>query len=108
MMNHMTPGMDTYFSFWLPAILLVVLLLVVTLAWLIARWLNHQRLPAAHSTSQPQDSYKGYEEGYQAQEQTPDTYKEGEERYPFPVLQDEQSQAQYPQEMPSLHVHPGV
>ena len=106
MMNQMTPGMDTYFSFWLPAILLVVLLLVITLAWLIARWLNHQRLPTAHSTSQPQDSYKKYEEGYQTQ--TPDTYEEGEERYLYPVLQDEQPQAQYPQEMPSLHVHPRV
>ena len=104
MMHQMMPGMDIYFSFWLSVILLVILLIVITLAWLIAHWLkNRQSLATVQSLQQPQDSYKEYAEGYQAQ--TPDTFEEGEERYLYPMLQDEQPKAQYPQAMPPLHLH---
>ena len=50
-------------------------------------------------TPQPRDAYEEYEQGYQPQQQPPETYQEGGQRYAYP--QNEQGQTQY-QEMEQL------
>ena len=50
-------------------------------------------------TPQPRDAYEEYEQGYQPQQQPPETYHEGGQGYAYP--QNEQGQTQY-QEMEQL------
>jgi len=50
-------------------------------------------------TPQPRDAYEEYEQGYQPQQQPPETYQEGGQRYASP--QNEQGQTQH-QEMEQL------
>ena len=46
-------------------------------------------------TPQPRDAYEEYEQGYQPQQQPPETYHEGGQSYASP--QNEQGQMQYPE-----------
>jgi hypothetical protein len=61
----------------------------MSFSWVDAYWTTQY-------TPQPLDSYEEYEQGYQAQQQPPETYQEGDQHYSYP--QSEQGQTQY-QEM---------
>ena len=52
-------------------------------------------------TPQPKDAYQDYQQGYQPQQLSPETYEEGEQSYPYPLY--EQPQAQHPETMPLQH-----
>jgi len=99
MMPGMMFGMGIYMFFWLALATLVGLLFIATCIWLVAGGLKKQRTPMMQDTPQPRDTYEGYEQGYQPQQQPPETYQEGGQRYSYP--QNEQAQAQY-QEMEQI------
>jgi hypothetical protein len=102
MMPNMMSGMGASALFWIMVITLLCLILTVTFIWLFVAWLKKRRIPTMQDAAQPQDSYQGYEQGYQPQRQTPEIYQEGGQHYPYSP-QYEQPQAQYPQVMPSQH-----
>jgi predicted PurR-regulated permease PerM len=95
-MNNMMSGMGTSMFFWIVVITLICLLIIGTCAWLVARLLNKQRASTTQYVPQPRDAYEEYEQGYQLQQQPPETYHEGGQSYASP--QNEQAQSQY-QEM---------
>lgn len=101
MMHNMMSGMGTYPLFWIGIIVLLVLLLASICIGLLVNWLKNQRASLRHYTPQPQDSYQEYEQGYQPQQQPPETYQEGEHLYSYPQSQYEQPQVQNPQVMSS-------
>jgi hypothetical protein len=98
-MNNMMSGMGTNMFFWIVLITLVCLLIIGACAWFVARWLNNHKVPMTQYTPQPRDAYEEYEQGYQPQQQPPETYQEGGQRYASP--QNEQGQTQH-QEMEQL------
>ncbi|MGZ3611852.1 MAG: hypothetical protein ACXVDN_08450 [Ktedonobacteraceae bacterium] len=98
-MNNMMSGMGTNMFFWIVLITLICLLIISACAWLVARLLNKQKATSTQYVPQPRDAYEEYEQGYQPQQQSPETYQEGGQRYASP--QNEQAQSQY-QEMEQL------
>ena len=101
MMPTMMFGMGIYMFFWLALATLVCLLLIGTCIWLVAGWRKKQRTPMRQDTPQPRDAYEEYEQGYQAQQQPPESYQEGGQRYSYP--QNEHPQAQYQEMEQSQH-----
>ena len=99
MMPNMMFGMDTYMFFWIVLVTVVCLLLIGTCIWFAVSWLKKHTAPTTHYTPQPRDAYEEYEQGYQLQQQPPETYQEGGQHYSYP--QNEQGQTQY-QEMEQL------
>ena len=98
-MNNMMSGMGTSLFFWIVLITLICLLIIGACAWLLASWLKNHKAPMTQYTPQPRDAYEEYEQGYQPQQQPPETYHEVGQRYASP--QNEQGQTQY-QEMEQL------
>ena len=99
MMPNMMSGMGTSMFIWILLITLICLLIIGACAWFVARLMNTQKASTAQNTPQPRDAYEEYAQGYQPQQQPPETYQEGGQRYTFP--QNEQGQTQY-QEMEQL------
>jgi hypothetical protein len=110
MMHNMMPVMGPDALFWIVGVSLLCLMLVVAFIWLFISWLKYRRSPATPQyPSQLQDSYQEYAQGYQPQEQTPETYEEGGQSYPATTgdhkgsplpPQYEQPEVQYPPTMP--------
>ncbi len=98
-MNNMMSGMGTSMLFWIALITLICLLIIGACAWLLASWLKNHKASMTQYTPQPRDAYEEYEQGYQPQQQPPETYDEGVQRYAYPP--NEQGQTQY-QEMEQL------
>ena len=98
-MNNMMSGMGTNMFFWIVLITLICLLIIGACAWFVFSWLKKQRAPMTQYTPQPRDAYEEYEQGYQPQQQSRETYDEGGQSYASP--QNEQAQSQY-QEMEQL------
>lgn len=94
MMPTMMFGMGIYMFFWLVLATLVCLLLISTCIWLVAGWQKKQRTPMMQDTPQPRDAYEGYEQGYQPQQQPPETYQEGGQHYSCPQNEHPQAQSQ--------------
>jgi hypothetical protein len=99
MMPNIMSGMGTSMFFWIVLITLLCLLIIGACTWLVASWLKKHNAPMTQHTPQPLDAYEEYEQGYQPQQQPPETYDEGGQRYVYP--QNEQGQTQY-QEMEQL------
>ncbi len=99
MMPNMMFGMDAYMFFWVVLLTVVCLLLIGACIWIIVRGLKKQKTPTTHYTPQPRDAYEEYEQGYQPQQQPPETYQEGGRDYSYP--QNEQGQTQH-QEMEQI------
>jgi hypothetical protein len=87
-------GMATSMFLWLVLGTLLCLLLIGLCIWLVAGWLKQQRAPMIESTSQPQDAYEGYEQGYQAHEPESPTYQEGDQLYSYPQYEQPQTSDQ--------------
>jgi len=91
---------------WMPAGLLLCLILLVGISWLVMLWLTYQHhAPMMRYKAQPQDSYQSYELGYRSRQPVTETYKEGEREYHYPQPNQERSSAlielEYPeQELP--------
>lgn len=98
-MNNMMSGMGTNMIFWIVLITLICLLIIGACAWLVARLLNKQKASTTQYVPQPRDAYEEYEQGYQPQQQPPETYHEGGQSYAYP--QNVQGQTQN-QEMEQL------
>ena len=98
-MNNMMSGMGTNMFFWIVLITLMCLLIIGACAWLLASRLKNHKAPMTQYTPQPRDAYEEYEQGYQPQQQPPETYQESGQSYASP--QNEQGQSQY-QEMEQL------
>ena len=98
-MPNMMSGMDAYVFFWIVLGTVVCLLLIGACIRFVASWSKKHNAPTTHYTPQPRDAYEEYEQGYQPQQQSPETYHEGGQRYVSP--QNEQAQSQY-QEMEQL------
>jgi predicted PurR-regulated permease PerM len=98
-MNNMMPGMGISMFFWIVLITLICLFIIGACAWLVARLLNKQKTSTTQYVPQPRDAYEEYEQGYQPQQQPPETYHEGDQSYTYP--QNEQRQTQN-QEMEQL------
>ncbi len=103
MMPNMMFGIGAYVVFWTMVGTLLCLLLIGACTWLVVNLLKKQRTPPMHYTPQPQDAYQDYQQGYQPQQQPPETYQEGGQHYPYPLPQYEQPQAQYPQMVSPEH-----
>jgi hypothetical protein len=99
MMPNMMSGMGVSMFFWIVLITLICLLIIGACAWLVVRLLHKQKASATQYVPQPRDAYEEYEQGYRPQQQPPETYQEGDQRYLYP--QNEQRQMQY-QEMEQL------
>jgi hypothetical protein len=80
MMPNMMFGMDAYMFFWVVLLTVVCLLLIGACIWFTVSWWKKQRAPMTHYTPQPRDAYEEYE-GYRPQQQTPEIYQEGGQRY---------------------------
>jgi hypothetical protein len=78
---------------------LLCLALIVGIVWLLISLLNSRKTPMAPYTARSQDSYQGYEQGYQPR-QPVDQPQEARMEYEYRQPEDEQPQATYPQEMP--------
>lgn len=98
MMPTTMPGMEASPLFWVVLGVLLFLILMATCIWLAAHWLKQRKMLAMQYTSQPKDDYEDYQQGYRAQQPLPETYEEGEQRYPYPLY--EQPQAQQLEQMP--------
>ena len=91
---------------WMPAGLLLCLVLLVGISWLIMLWLSYQNhAPMMRYSAQPQDSYQPYEQGYlsrQPMTETYETYQEGAREYHYPQQEQERShgliELEYPQQ----------
>ncbi len=94
MMPNMMFGMDAYMFFWIVLITLVCLVIIGTCAWFMASWLKKQKAPTTYYTPQPRDTYEEYEQGYRSQQQPPETYQEGGQRYSYPQNEHDQTQHQ--------------
>ena len=102
MMPNMMFGMETYMFFWIVLVTLISLLIIGACIWFAVSRLNKQKTSTRHYTPQPRDAYEEYEQGYQPQQQPPETYEtyqESGQRYAYP--QNEQGQTQH-QEMEQI------
>jgi hypothetical protein len=102
MMNYMMPYdmMGGSALLWIVIGFLVGLLVVAAVAWLLTRWRNEQGLHQMRYAPQPKDAFHAYEQGYQPEEPSPETYQEGGRPYSYPQPAYEQPEIHYPQEMP--------
>ena len=89
------PGMFAMMSWMLLGTLLFIVLVVI-IVWFLIHWLNTREQTSVRYRPQNQDTYRGYEQGYQPPEPGANAAQEGME--PSQNTQDEQPQAQYPQE----------
>ncbi len=98
MMNYPMMGPEMFaMMLWMVMGIVIFIALVAVGIWLLVRWLNKQQTPTMPFTSQRQDSYQPYQQGYQPP-QPPETPRESGQQDQFPQPQYEQLQVQYPQE----------
>jgi len=64
--------------FWMPIGILVGVVLVLGVTWLVMRWLKQRHMPIMPPLSQPQESYRSYEQGYRSRQPFPETSRESE------------------------------
>jgi hypothetical protein len=91
---------------WLPAGLVLLLVLLLGISWLVMLWLSYQKhTPVMRYSAQPQDAYHPYEQGYMSRQpltETYETYEEGERDYPYAQPHQEGShglmELEYPQQ----------
>jgi|SRR3954470_16276642 hypothetical protein len=99
MMNQMMSGfMMVSPLFWILIGLLVGLILAALVNEFLARRRNEQKLFQVVHGPQPQDMHHNYAQGYQPQEEGPETYQENEQQFRYP--QYEEPAAQYPPATP--------
>jgi hypothetical protein len=89
MMQNMMSGMAASMFVWIALITLICLVMIGLLVWLVAWLMNKQKTPVTQSEPQPRDAYEEYEQGYRAQERPLETYQEGEQRYAYPLNEQE-------------------
>lgn len=89
----MMPSMMAGYPFlWVLLAVLFCLAGLAAVLWLLTQWLKSDPL-LQRQAQEPHTEYRAYEQGYQPEQQTPETAQEGGQRYSYP--QYEQSQVQY-------------
>ena len=97
-MMHMMDGFGLFALLWMTMGILFCMIIVAAVVWLLAHWLNKQQTPTMPFTSQRQDSYQPYQQGYQPSQPPPETSRESGQQDQSPQPQYEQPQVEYPQE----------
>ncbi len=99
MMNNPMMGPEMFaMMLWMAMGTLIFIVIAAVVVWLLVRWLNKKQAPTMPYTSQRQDSYQPYQQGYQPPQPWPETSRGSGQQHPHPQPQYEQPQVQYPQE----------